>query len=99
MTEGNIVHPLSGQQKTFSAYRCDSLFYTGMIHKLIVRLFVTLLCSTLQKFGRLVLWDALFILELHFAETQAFMQGAMRKLPAHGEPIVTQIFTADSIKK
>ena len=33
-------------------------------------LFVKLLFSTLQKFGRLVLWEAMFILELHSAETQ-----------------------------
>ena len=35
-----------------------------------VPLFVKLLFSTLQKFGRLVLWEAMFILELHSAETQ-----------------------------
>ena len=35
-----------------------------------VPLFVKLLFSTLQKFGRLVLWEAVFILELHSAETQ-----------------------------
>lgn len=27
----------------------------------------------LQKSGRLVLWEAMFILELHSAETQAFL--------------------------
>ena len=35
-----------------------------------VPLFLKLLFSTLQKFGRLVLWEAVFILELHSAETQ-----------------------------
>ena len=35
-----------------------------------VPLLVKLPFSTLQKFGRLVLWEAIFILELHFAETQ-----------------------------
>jgi len=28
----------------------------------------------LQKSGRLVLWEAMFILELHSAETQAFIK-------------------------
>ena len=36
-----------------------------------VPLFLKLLFSTLQEFGRLVLWEAVFILELHSAETQA----------------------------
>ena len=35
-----------------------------------VPLFVKLLFSTLQKFGRLVLWEAVFILKVHSAETQ-----------------------------
>ena len=35
-----------------------------------VPLFLKLLFSTLQKFGRLVLWEVMFILELHSAETQ-----------------------------
>ena len=28
----------------------------------------------LQKSGRLVLWEAMFILELHSAETQGFLE-------------------------
>ena len=37
-----------------------------------VPLFVKLLFSTLQKLGRLVLWEAVFILKVHSAETQVF---------------------------
>ena len=33
----------------------------------------------LQKSGRLVLWEAMFILELHSAETQAIFQNILFK--------------------
>ena len=39
-----------------------------------VPLFVKLLFSTSQKFSRLVLWEAMLILELHSAETQGIGQ-------------------------
>ena len=45
-----------------------------------VPLFVKLLFSTLQKFGRLVLWEAMFILEVHSVETQAVETQAVNNL-------------------
>ena len=44
--------------------------YQAMVGFIKVPLFLKLLFSTLQKFDRLVLWEAVFILELHSAETQ-----------------------------
>ena len=35
----------------------------------------------LQKSGRLVLWEAMFILELHSAETQVLLQHILNKNP------------------
>ena len=44
--------------------------YQAMVGFIKVPLFLKLLFSTLQKFDRLVLWEAVFILELHSAENQ-----------------------------
>jgi hypothetical protein len=37
-----------------------------------VPLFIRLLLYIFSRFGRLVLWEIIFILELQFAETQGF---------------------------
>lgn len=48
-----------------------------------VPLFLKLLFSTLQKFVRLVLWEAVFILELHSAENQDAIPTIVYKIFSH----------------
>ena len=59
---------LSWLFKQIKEYVTQSPVPAGLIK---VPLFIRLLLYIFSKFGRLVLWEIIFILELQFAETQA----------------------------
>lgn len=54
----------------------------------------------LQKSGRLVLWEAMFILELHSAETQAFHHSSLQiyeAFPPADETLSDSIFPQNTL--
>ena len=61
---------LSWLFKQIKEYVTQSPVPAGLIK---VPLFIRLLLYIFSKFGRLVLWEIIFILELQFAETQGYI--------------------------